>query len=85
MGQVASQGLLFGSGPTLSSGRQTPALVHGARWELHAYPRRPEGARAACTLFRPFLSNLLDSTASRTASKSRFGGQYLSPSEPFIV
>jgi len=38
MVQVASQGLLFGSGPTLSSGRQTPALVYGARWEPHAYP-----------------------------------------------
>ena len=36
MVQVASQGPLFGSGPALSSGRQYPALVHGARWEPHA-------------------------------------------------
>ena len=38
MVQVASQGLLFGSGPTLTSGPQNPALVHGARWEPRAYP-----------------------------------------------
>lgn len=38
MVQVASRGFLFGSGPTLTSGRQYPALVHGARWEPRAYP-----------------------------------------------
>jgi len=38
MVQVASQGLLFGSGPTLTSGRQKAALVHGARWEPRPYP-----------------------------------------------
>jgi hypothetical protein len=37
MVQVASQGLLFGSGPTLTSGRQKAALVHGARWESRAH------------------------------------------------
>jgi len=71
MVRVASQGLLFGSGPTLTSGRQKAALVHGARWELRAYP-----------VFRKDLNHLFDLLSRLGRTENRLTRHTNRPNRP---